>query len=145
MGPHRRAVSHVGRQVLPTTIPNPSRSCLLVESAPAGGESAGSPPGNLAPSLSPCVWRHAVSTLLRSLPHARPPRATLLEPQAAAAKCQGSGRLFITECTEPICECFAKCLIQGVPSIKLVQTSGSHIQLHLHSVLFITAGNGKAP
>lgn len=48
-------------------------------------------------------------------------------------------------CPEPICECFAKCLIQGVPSIKLVQTSGSHIQLHLHSVPFITAGNGKAP
>ena len=47
-------------------------------------------------------------------------------PQAAAAKCQGAGRLFITECTEPICECFAKCLIQGVPSIKLVQTSVSH-------------------
>lgn len=57
----------------------------------------------------------------------------------------GAGRLFITECTEPVCECFAKCLIQGVPSIKLVQTSVSHIHLHLHSVPFITARNWKAP
>ena len=79
------------------------------------------------------------------LPHALPLPAALLEPQAAAAKCQGAGSVFITECTEPICECFAKCLIQGVPSIKLVQTSVSHIHPHLHSVPFITAGNWNAP
>lgn len=131
--------------MLPTSLLNRSRFFLLVESAPAGGKSVGSPPRNWLLCLSPCVWRHLVSTLLWASPPHPPTPSLLLEPQAAAAKCQGAGRFFITECTEPICECFAKCLIQGVPSIKLVQTSVSHIHLHLHSVPFITAGNWNAP
>lgn len=115
-------------------------SAPLTGWVPAGGGSFGSSPRDLVP-LPPPWFKTSCLPLVLGLS----PRPSYSQPQAASPKCQGAGRLFITKCTEPICECFAKCLIQGVPSIKLVQTSVSHIHLHLHSVPFITAGNWKAP
>lgn len=122
---------------------SPSRFCLL-ESAPAGGKSAGSPPRNQLSHLIP-VFGGISSPPSPGPPHYPPTPGNSPRAPGSHSGVPGAGRLFITECTEPVCECFAKCLIQGVPSIKLVQTSVSHIHLHLHSVPFITAGNWKAP
>lgn len=122
---------------------SPSRFCLS-ESAPAGGKSAGSPPRNQLSHLIP-VFGGISSPPSPGPPHYPPTPGNSPRAPGSHSGVPGAGRLFITECTEPVCECFAKCLIQGVPSIKLVQTSVSHIHLHLHSVPFITAGNWKAP
>lgn len=89
-----------------------------------------------------CVWRHLSPPCSGLSPMPAHPGQRSWSPRQPQPSARGLGGF---SCTEPICECFAECLIQGVPSIKLVQTSGSHIQLHLHSVPFITAGNGKAP
>lgn len=77
-----------------TFIPSTCRFCLLMESASADGESAGSPPRSLAPSPSSHVCRHLVSTLLWVSPRTLPFPAPLPEPQAARAKCQGCWEAF---------------------------------------------------
>lgn len=80
-------LTHLGRQVLPASIPKPSRFYFLVESAPAGGESAGSPPRPCSLAFSLCAEASCLCPCAGLSPtpsHSQQPSWSPRQPQRSA-------------------------------------------------------------